>query len=76
MTCRAQLAEHRLAGTDPLVDIRDICAWLGVSDAWLRHQLAAERFPKAAFRFGVSLRWKPSTVERYLAGKATGMPNG
>lgn len=75
MTRRERLVEQRLAGTDPLVAVRDICAWLGMSDAWLRHQLAAERFPKADFRFGVALRWKRSTVETWLAAKATEMPN-
>ena len=59
---------------DRLLRVRDVCQLLGVSDRWVRRHIAAGTFPKADFRFSVSLRWKRSTIRAWLDSQATVAP--
>lgn len=47
---------------------RTIRELLDVSDRGLRRWVAGGKFPKADLRIGRSLRWKRSTVSRFVNG--------
>ena len=63
---------------DALWSARRVCAFLAVSDRWVRRGMACGRFPRPDYRLGRAMRWKRQTIDAYLESKATvnGGPGG
>jgi len=55
---------------NPFVGVREIRKALNVSDKWVRRGLARGTFPRPDYKLGASLRWRRSSVERYLSEHA------
>ena len=56
---------------DALWNARRVCAFLSVTDRWVRRNMACGRFPKPDYRLGRAMRWKELTILTYLESKAT-----
>lgn len=56
--------------TDPariqLLGSRSLCQAMDISDRCLRRWIAAGKFPRADVRIGSTLRWRASTVKRWI----------
>lgn len=55
--------------TDRALRIREVCARVGMSRAWVYQEVAAGRFPRH-IKLGYSSAWLESEVDEWLAGKA------
>jgi len=54
-----------------LWNARRVCAFLSVTDRWIRRNMACGRFPRPDYRFGRGMRWKRETIDAFLETKAT-----
>lgn len=52
---------------EPLIGAKRVRSILDVPDRTFRRWLAGGRFPAADVRIGRALRWRTSTVERFIA---------
>ena len=61
-------------GLDALWNARRVCAYLCVTDRWIRRAMSGGWFPRPDFRLNRThgMRWKQSTIDAYLQSKATG----
>ena len=55
------------SAVDPLLASDRVCWLLDVSDRWLRRRLSAGQFPPPDAKLGRSMRWRRSTIERFIA---------
>ena len=63
---RKRLSKEGSPHADPLLGIRQVGDWLGVSPSTIRRKVALGTFP-APILIGRQLRWRTSTIERYIA---------
>ncbi len=53
-------------GLDHLLGVRSVCRALDCSSRQLRRLIAGGRFPAPDGRLGRSLRWRASTIRRFV----------
>lgn len=56
---------------DRLLGTRKVCDILDCSDRTLRRWVAAGKFPAPDRKIGRTLRWRSSTVDRFINGDRT-----
>ena len=61
-----RLSQEASPQADPLIGIRQVGDWLGISPSTIRRLVASGAFP-APILIGQQLRWRTSTIERYVA---------
>lgn len=54
-----------------LLSAKRVRVMLDISDRMLRRWLSRGRFPKPDIRLGRSMRWRRSTIERFIDEHAT-----
>lgn len=57
------------ASTDRLIGTRSVCSLVEVSDRQLRRLVSIGTFPKPDMKLGKSLRWKLSTITKFIEGQ-------
>ncbi|MCC7291437.1 MAG: helix-turn-helix domain-containing protein [Phycisphaerales bacterium] len=56
---------------DPLLDVADICAFLGLGERTLRRWISSRAFPPPDARLrGKLLRWRRSTLDAWVQSQA------
>ncbi len=60
------------ATPDRLLRVKDVCDIVKCSDRALRRWVASGKFPPHDLKIGRNLRWRESTVDRFVQGEWKG----